>query len=771
MFIMLVRVFLIFFFLNYSSLANEFYQTNQENINCNKELEFNPKEDILEVNVLNNKKWVENLLKVLVEFNHPSSKTGDSGVFNFRIKDRYKKFFKSKVLIKYKEQNLICKFDAKVKITGDGWWHLDWINGEPFASIQVRLLDGNINNVVNFKLLLPRSRKSDNEIFITSILKYLNFISPKTFYTDVKINNFKTKYIFQEHLAKELLESHSLVEGPIIEGDERFTIEKKLNNQSFYPLSMSRISNSKYIKNDLSKMKKSLEAISYMNEIYIQSHLSYPESFGKSMFATEKLKINSKTIDNLFEKNFDTYESIIYAMGAAHGQSHDDRRFYYDPINNFFKPIYYDGKASIIDYYKQTKKSKNSDDSLKLENLKNIISKEAVDGVKKAIILINNIENNNFLKILDQNGLSINSEDLENIKNIIIRRLEAFKNIPIESLEQKNNKYYFERLESKKDYINLVFLDIEKETIEICDYNLANCKIQTLDFKYLESIYAQRFDFLNNKDMDQIYLFVGKNKIFDFESFNKFKKIYINENFNIKYNEGVSLNIDNENRNLTIKQNDQTGRVVISGKIIDSWKIVFIGDTSNKIQNVIKNYENLTGCLTFVDIILKNVNLSSKNSKCEDSINLIRSRGNIAEIIIRDSKYDAIDADFSKLIIEDLKINNAGNDCLDFSFGEYKIENIDLKKCGDKGISVGEKSNAYFNNVKIQETNIGIASKDSSLVEANIVNIIDTKTCVGAYKKKQEFNFADIKIEKMNCFNFKKQFLIDRGSSINIKNL
>ena len=768
---MLVRVFLIFFFLNYSSLANEFYQTNQKNINCNKELEFNPKQDILEVNILNNKKWVENLLKVLVEFNHPDSKTGDSGVFNFRIKDRYKKFFKSKVLIKYKEQNLICKFDAKVKITGDGWWHLDWINGEPFASIQVRLLDGNINNVVNFKLLLPRSRKSDNEIFITSIFKYLNFISPKTFYTDVKINNFKTKYIFQEHLAKELLESHSLVEGPIIEGDERFTIEKKLNNQSFYPLSMSRISNSKYIKNDLSKMKKSLEAISYMNEIYIQSHLSYPESFGKSMFATEKLKINSKSIDNLFEKNFDTYESIIYSMGAAHGQSHDDRRFYYDPINNFFKPIYYDGKPSIIDYYKKTKKSKNSDDSLKLENLKNIISKEAVDGAKKAIILINNIDNNNFLKILDQNGLSLTLEDLKNIKDIIIRRLEAFKNISTESLEQKTNVSYFERLESKKDYINLVFIDIDKKTIEICNYNLSDCKIQTLDLNYLESIYAQRFDFLDNKDNNQIYLFVGNDKKFNFKNLNNFKKIDINENFSVKYNKMISLNIDNENKNLTIRQNDQTGRVVISGKIINNWKIIFIGDESNQIKNVIKNYENLTGCLTFVDITLKNLSLSSKNSKCEDSINLIRTKGNIAEIIIKDSKYDGIDADFSTLKIKDLKVENSGNDCLDFSFGQYEIENIDLKKCADKGISVGEKSNAYFNIVNIQETNIGIASKDSSLIEANNVNIINTITCVSAYKKKQEFNFADIKIDKMNCYNFKKEFLKDKGSTINIKNL
>ena len=58
---------------------------------------------------------------------------------------------------------------------------------------------------------------------------------------------------------------------------------------------MSRISNSKYIKNDISKIKKSLEAISYMNEIYIQSHLS-------NNLGLEKLNINSKITDNLFEK-------------------------------------------------------------------------------------------------------------------------------------------------------------------------------------------------------------------------------------------------------------------------------------------------------------------------------------------------------------------------------------------------------------------------------------------------------------------------------------
>ena len=110
----------------------------------------------------------------------------------------------------------------------------------------------------------------------------------------------------------------------------------------------------------------------------------------------------------------------------------------------------------------------------------------------------------------------MSNREIKKKKEIIINRLETFKDISVESSKLKNNKYYFERLESKKDYINLVFLDIDEETLEICNYNLSNCKIQTLDFSYLESIYAQRFDFLNNKNKDKIYLFIGKNKKLNF---------------------------------------------------------------------------------------------------------------------------------------------------------------------------------------------------------------------------------------------------------------
>jgi hypothetical protein len=44
---MLVRVFIFLFFFNFSSIADEFYQANQKDLRCNKELVFNPKEDIM----------------------------------------------------------------------------------------------------------------------------------------------------------------------------------------------------------------------------------------------------------------------------------------------------------------------------------------------------------------------------------------------------------------------------------------------------------------------------------------------------------------------------------------------------------------------------------------------------------------------------------------------------------------------------------------------------------------------------------------------------
>ena len=56
--------------------------------------------------------------------------------------------------------------------------------------------------------------------------------------------------------------------------------------------------------------------------------------------------------------------------------------------------------------------------------------------------------------------------------------------------------------------------------------------------------------------------------------------------------------------------------------------------------------KGLTGCLTIVDSDVENINLSSKNSNCEDSINFINVKGKVNKINISNAYRDALDLDF-----------------------------------------------------------------------------------------------------------------------------
>ena len=56
---------------------------------------------------------------------------------------------------------------------------------------------------------------------------------------------------------------------------------------------------------------------------------------------------------------------------------------------------------------------------------------------------------------------------------------------------------------------------------------------------------------------------------------------------------------------------------------------------------------------------------------CEDAVNFINTKGNIKEIVVKDSISDAIDADFSELTFESVISSSSKNDCFDVSFGIY----------------------------------------------------------------------------------------------------
>ena len=178
----------------------------------------------------------------------------------------------------------------------------------------------------------------------------------------------------------------------------------------------------------------------------------------------------------------------------------------------------------------------------------------------------------------------------------------------------------------------------------------------------------------------------------------------------------------------------------------------------------------MTGCLTFINTIVDNINLNSENSNCEDAINFINVRGSIEEIKIKNAFSDGLDIDFSDLDISFVEVETAGNDCSDFLFGNYDIKKFKLSNCGDKSISAGEKCLLKAGAVSVEKSNIGIASKDSSEVFVNEILLNKVQTCLAAYNKKQEFLGGLIDIKKINCRDYENYSDVDQISKIKTLN-
>ena len=262
----------------------------------------------MNIEVHKSRKWFENILNIYKDFS-------SSDIIN----PKFKKKFLSTLNVSF-ENNEICDFQAEVRVTGLSKFHFSKENF--MSSVDIKLLGGHIHNITRFKLLLPKSRLSDNEIFVTTLLKELNFLVPKTFYVKALLNGKKQKFIFQEKISKEFLERYKLREGPI------YVYSNKTKD---YP--MLKIENASWIKSHKEKFYSSSQGLSKLHDLY-------------------KIKKNN-LIDIDFNKlknneEFLSYNSLMIALNATHGLGIFNRALYYDPISKLFRPIYNDGKPLIL---------------------------------------------------------------------------------------------------------------------------------------------------------------------------------------------------------------------------------------------------------------------------------------------------------------------------------------------------------------------------------------------------------------------------------------
>lgn len=213
------------------------------------------------------------------------------------------------------------------------------------------------------------------------------------------------------------------------------------------------------------------------------------------------------------------------------------------------------------------------------------------------------------------------------------------------------------------------------------------------------------------------------------------------------------------------------------------WKgIVVLGKHKKVISHlqgvVIRNATNIeqgkwrqTGGIVFYRSNLKINDSLVEKANSEDAINIIQSRFDIRNLTIDNSTSDALDIDFSEGSISNSVFQNIGHagggDAIDVSGSKVILRDIVIRNVDDKGLSVGEKSQVSALNININNSDIGVVSKDSSYVSISNSLIAEMRVAgLMAYVKKQEYGPGSIKADNIVFSNTMLEAKVQEGSRI-----
>lgn len=669
------------------------------------------------------------------------------------IKRNLKKKFKANVIVNFDFGS--CSYKGKIWQNGDWKDHIKIVDGgQALRSLNVKLEEGNILNATKFKLLIPETRNNYNEILGSLILKNMGFITPETFEVNVKTNNLRSKMIFQEDSQKELLERNSKREGPIFEGDETILWGETLKGrggfkEDYEKLSLSRLINYKWFIGGESSQSITLSALTKLQDAYLESLYGIEDS--DMLFY-----INPNNKNDIFAD----YRFSLLAINGLHSLRPHNMKFYFNSFENQFEPIYYDGnidinkpinKEILISYLEEI----NLDHDYEYPRLTLNDEEKFIDNIKSQFrtrVLNYDDRLDNFVNESINNFLS-------NSKYIQIK----FKEINPKRLLKKDYRFLFLKENSK--------LKAEKNIIKnfyirnnIVNLIMENEKKITTDINTMGRIISRK-----KVDKERYVFLPEKIKI---EQNHELMKTKIPElNSEVIHNKTSKVIFENDNflRKLTLVQNFQDHSILINGGELNNLFITLKSNnnSSKKEQNLQRfNKRGLTGCLNIYNANFENTSIMVDGGKCEDSVNIVSSKGNLDNVIINNSFQDALDLDFSDISINKISIKDAGNDCLDVSSGNYFINNANFENCFDKAISVGESSLLKSKDIKIRNSNIGVAVKDFSKFINELITIKNTSNCIQAFQKKQEFGGAYVDLNNVSCFG---DYQVDKNSIINFR--
>ena len=683
----------------------------------------------IDIEIKKSKKWAANGLKMIL----------DDREF---IRPKWKKKFSADIQVTYPFGT--CTYSAKVRQNGDWRDHQEFKNGQLRQSLDVGLINGNIANVVDFKLFLPRTRNSNNETLATLILRKMGILAPKTFTVDVSVNGVVGSYLFQEKASKELLEAMGRREGPLFEGDEALLWSfKGFSPMDLLPVSGSKLTNYKWARRGENSTKMAFDA--YM-ELQKQFLLYAAPTIEKNRFFLDPNSLLAPS------STYPEYHAAVIAFSGWHGLWGLNRKFYWNALSGEFEPIYYDGMVSFEKLSVPESFSKRPFEAkLWHDHFRGFDFADLAARIEAAI-------NDDFI---DEFAMlaKMNFEDARNFAlpkiSLMVSNLAVLKDFSSSPNEYDTSQIGYEealrRFIDANETFGLTQRFVSPKVDNGSHGYFFDC-LQAGDCDISQLGEDQVVDLMSKQQLgDQRILIVPLVSSFEVNTAYLLTRV---GSIEVSHSESAKVEYDAKKRHLSLYQTRADDWFLIKNNEIPNMTISMIGRKAEIGENGGQqrfNQFGLTGCLTFYQVVFEETKIEASNGVCEDSVNIVSSRGTIETIHVDTSFSDAIDSDFSHLEIEKVRVNKAGNDCIDVSGGVYSVFEAQLTECSDKGISVGENSSVKVGKISVDTAKIGASSKDFSDLTINQFKAENVETCLEANHKKQEFGGGRIDINIENC--------------------
>jgi hypothetical protein len=153
----------------------------------------------------------------------------------------------------------------------------------------------------------------------------------------------------------------------------------------------------------------------------------------------------------------------------------------------------------------------------------------------------------------------------------------------------------------------------------------------------------------------------------------------------------------------------------------------------------------------------------NSNTSGDDFLNFFRcDKVDISNSVFKNTYSDALDSDFSNIVVTSSIFEKIGNDAIDGSGSEILINKSIFLYCKDKAVSAGEKSIVEISNCRLDNNEIAIVSKDQSIVVSKNNDLNNNRLDLAVFKKKKFYSRPTI----INHNTFFKNYLIEKKSNI-----